>query len=866
MNIKKHMIILLLLAFSAVLAIDGKQKEAEKITPLPQGVSIYQLDNGMEVLLIEKPGLPMTGVNVVVKVGSAYESFASSGMSHMLEHLLFNGTETMKQKELYDAVDLIGGYNNANTDQYYTNYMMVTPHENIEKGMKIQAGMLFRSILPDEKFSKEKGIVLEEIAKSLGKPAEQLNRNIISILYPGHALSLPTLGTYETIKGMSRNDVYAFYKNFYVPNNMRMSVVGDFNSGEMLELIKDIYGSAKPGNVLMKDNSHWDTAFHPVKAENRDKTAVFHRFYKGKDIKLQLFYDIPAKKNEEYYQLLDEGLEKAKSEIETKLLKEYPKVVKAVHLNAIISPVASHLQITMDISKNESFDSLVKETSSWLSLHDFSISPEDLEVEVVKSRTKFIRNTEKPHMFGIFNAGIIATRGFLPITEAFLGNGFYEAASDLKELHISDSPLVIMQYPQAKENTEDEKSSSVTTINKGDKKAPVIVVREVPNGDILAIHFLLGHKSFYEDKYGKNAAKIWHDAFGSRMKKLVKEDDNYKYGFTFTVNDNPWIPMDDIYMHPDFAYIRVEALADNIEEAIKFLTTQMSSFVPTQDEFNKAMGSISRASMMRSQNKAKSVFSKTWKDIVYDKQESSSNKKLTYESLLEFGKSYFQAGNMIISVVSPASNENIVKYFSNFKSNDGSDKGEAIPAWSHNYKFSDKPITVEKEEGGEQTYLFYGFMKKTEKNDEAALTALNLMLKDNIVFDIREKRGMAYRMSAGIDQNNGIALFYVRFGTRPQNADVIRPLFPSYFDPDFSDEINNEDLQKSINMYLGRMMFRRLSSINQGFYLGESYYLYGDYEADQKKLESLKNVTIDDVKRVAEKYLDVENPILVEIK
>ncbi|MCK4895120.1 MAG: insulinase family protein, partial [Calditrichia bacterium] len=67
---------------------------------LPTGVSIHRLDNGMEVLLIRNPGLPMTGANMVVKVGSAYETFATSGMSHMLEHLLFNGTKSRTQKEL----------------------------------------------------------------------------------------------------------------------------------------------------------------------------------------------------------------------------------------------------------------------------------------------------------------------------------------------------------------------------------------------------------------------------------------------------------------------------------------------------------------------------------------------------------------------------------------------------------------------------------------------------------------------------------------------------------------------------------------------------------------------------------------------
>ena len=83
--------------FFSVFSISLAQK---KITPLPEGVSIYQLDNGIQVMLIEKPSLPMVGVNTVVKVGSAYENFATSGMSHMLEHLLFNGTSTMTTKRI----------------------------------------------------------------------------------------------------------------------------------------------------------------------------------------------------------------------------------------------------------------------------------------------------------------------------------------------------------------------------------------------------------------------------------------------------------------------------------------------------------------------------------------------------------------------------------------------------------------------------------------------------------------------------------------------------------------------------------------------------------------------------------------------
>ena len=154
-NPKSKLLFSMLLAIIFLAQIISAQEKVEatsqtQATPtLPKGVSIYQLDNGIHVLLIENPALPMVGANMIIKVGSAYESFSTSGMSHMLEHLLFNGTTTRIQKQLYDDVDMIGGYNNASTTEYYTNFMMVTPTENIRKGMEIQADMPFNSTLPN---------------------------------------------------------------------------------------------------------------------------------------------------------------------------------------------------------------------------------------------------------------------------------------------------------------------------------------------------------------------------------------------------------------------------------------------------------------------------------------------------------------------------------------------------------------------------------------------------------------------------------------------------------------------------------------------------------------------------------------------
>jgi secreted Zn-dependent insulinase-like peptidase len=359
----------------------------------------------LEVLLIENPSLPMTGVNVVVKTGSAYETFSTSGMSHMLEHLLFNGTESRTQKELYDTVDLIGGYNNANTGTYYTNYMMVTPAENMKRGMEIQADMLFHSILPVEKFEKEKGIVLEEIARSLENETSQLERNIKSILYPGHAFSLPTLGTYATIESMNRDEVYAYYKENYVPNNMIMSVVGNFQTDSMLVLIKNIYGKEKPKPVKQPVNPGWSVGFDFPEERSERTGTVFQRFYKGDKSILQLFYPLPTDWTATHYIIFDEILSKVQSDMISQLSSSFPEIEQSLEMETIQSPIKSFLKISAIVKEKSKLNDMVNAIHQLVKKAKFQLADESIKFLATAKKTTFLKNVEKPHMFGIYNAG-----------------------------------------------------------------------------------------------------------------------------------------------------------------------------------------------------------------------------------------------------------------------------------------------------------------------------------------------------------------------------------------------------------------------------------------------------------------------------
>lgn len=866
LSINLLILIILISSQMFILSAAGSADVDSKIQSLPKGVSIHQLDNGMKVLLIENQALPMVGVNVVVKVGSAYETFATSGMSHYLEHLLFNGTTSRTQKQLYDDADRIGGYNNANTSEFFTNYMMVTPTEHIQKGMEIQADMLFNSTLPPEKFKKEKGIVLEEISKSLVNSREQLERNVISVLYCGHALSLPTLGTYSTIESMSRDEVYKFYKNNYVPNNMILSVIGSFQSKDMLEKIKKIYGAASPGNVNRKADPEWSIGFQTQPASKQNQEMTYHRFYDGKETQCQLFYKLPQFQSSEFFELLYIVLDKNEDEIQTSLKSEFPDLITSVKLSVRPSPLANYLTVTVALSGDIDYNKMAQSLSTKLSAVNFTLPEAILKSQVSKARTSFLKNIEKPHMFGIFNANEFAVNGIEAVLASYSGNQYFEAVEQLKPVKLKTNPIVVIQYPSEQQDQDKVEAEANTKLFKDKSTGKTVIAVQNSGSNLLAVHYLVKHKSFYESKYGKDAAKIIHDCLGQRLKSEENQKISSRFGLTFVVNDNPYFPMDDIYLHPDFGYIRIEGLADDLTGVIGYLNSQIKDFVPTKAEFMKAVGKSKRSvSMgMMGGSKTKKIFDETYKSLLYEPAlYSEGSADLTYENLLIFTKEYFQPANMIISAVSPVSPDSLNNLFGEFKSTPAT---EELQVYNKTFKLHSQEITTEKDGGGKRSYLYWGFTKEIDPVDKPALKALSLILSDKIVFDIREKQGMAYRMSAGINLLQDKALFYINMGTRPKNVDKLVPQFPGFFKMKVLESVTTADLEKSVNMYLGRMMFRRLSSINQAYYLAHSLYFHDDITYDKKFLDKLKNVKLKEVKQSAKKYMKIKNPVTVVVR
>src|SRR5262245_465920 len=203
----------------------------------------HTLSNGLRVVLLQHRANPMVASAVVVGAGVVDEPPASTGASHFLEHLLFNGTTTRSQRQLYDDVDRIGAYNNATTREDHTLFTLLVAKEHAEEGLALQADMLFRSTIPAESFEKERKIVLEELARDRSDPSYDVGAGFRAMAYAGTPISRPVLGTEASLAGIRRDQVLAYYKARYVPSNMTLVVMGDFETNDMLAAITRTFGA-----------------------------------------------------------------------------------------------------------------------------------------------------------------------------------------------------------------------------------------------------------------------------------------------------------------------------------------------------------------------------------------------------------------------------------------------------------------------------------------------------------------------------------------------------------------------------------------------------------------------------------------------
>jgi len=209
---------------------------------------IFKLKNGLRVVVEDIDYVNSVSVGLWVENGSRNENKSNNGISHFIEHMLFKGTEKRSSKEIAEAIEDIGGQLNAFTGKEATCYYVKILDSYLELAVEVLSDMLFNSKFAVEDIEKEKGVIIEEINMSEDSPEDVLVDLQCISTWGEDSLSLPILGTTDTIKSFTQKDIKEYVKSYYIPENSVISISGKFDINLIEELINKYFGHWECGN------------------------------------------------------------------------------------------------------------------------------------------------------------------------------------------------------------------------------------------------------------------------------------------------------------------------------------------------------------------------------------------------------------------------------------------------------------------------------------------------------------------------------------------------------------------------------------------------------------------------------------------
>lgn len=239
------------------------------------------LANGLKVLVVEEPKAPVVSIQVWYKVGSRNEPIGKSGISHMLEHMMFKGTPAIGPKQFSLTVQRNGGVDNAHTTADYTAYYEDFAADRVLLGLELEADRMAHLSLEEKEFLPERQVVMEERRLRIeDQPADVLDETMRATAYLAHPYRWPVIGWMSDLERYTREDLVHHYRTYYIPNNATLIVAGDIKKDDLLPKMRTLFEHIPRGSEPPKV-----TVVEPPQRGER-------RLYVKKDAELPLVFAV----------------------------------------------------------------------------------------------------------------------------------------------------------------------------------------------------------------------------------------------------------------------------------------------------------------------------------------------------------------------------------------------------------------------------------------------------------------------------------------------------------------------------------------------------------------------------------------------
>ena len=882
-----------------------------------EGITKYKLDNGLTVILEENHASPVVAVNVWVKTGSACEVEGEYGLAHVHEHMLFKGTEKRQVGEIAKVIEGSGGDINAFTSFDETVYYVVIASRFLDTALDVLSDAMQNSTFDPDELNKELEVVVEEIRRGEDSPSRNLSEMMFSTTFKEHPYGRPVIGTEESVRSFTREGITDFYKKWYVPNNMILVVVGDFNTAEVMPKIEELYGKYPSSELpeCVVDNEpeqkslrsfiidkplqegYFSLAYHIPNAKNEDTPVmdVLSNILGGGESS-RFFRDIKEEKglvNNIYaysFTPKREGLFAVGGSIDPSKSKEaLHEIIKEINLLKYQPVSQDELQ---RVKVNLESDSLyTKETMQGQAqkLGFFEVEADDYKYEeeyldrVSKVTPEDIMLAAKKYFTDEnLTAGFLLPSDNIIISNEDIAKIVEKASDEVAkenagggEVPIEEDTMGKADMPQSDGQDNDGQAKVEThDISSGDVNKYVL-----PNGITLLIKkndsvplfaaraaFLGGVR--YEDESTNGVSN-----FVSRM--LTRGTESRSALQIAQEIESIAGEVEGFSGRNSFG-VSVESLSKNFVPAMDIFADVIlnPSFDPQEVERarREILSEINREGDNLLRTTVNLFLDTLYTDHPYKLNPlgtSENVSKFDSQSLRAFYEKYVHPENMVITVVGNVDDEEVLKTvkkdFGDLK------KGEMIfPEIKADAPISEIREKVDTKQDKAQTHILLGFQGPTLKDDDHyAVEVLNTILSGmggRLFLELRDKKSLAYTVTSFYTPGLEPGFLGVYIGTAPQKEKEAIDGMKEQLELLLKEGVTDEELARAQTYLVGSFEIGLQQNSAQAAKITFDE-LYGiGWEEYNSYPEKIYAVTKEDVLNAARKYINLDKYTIAIVK
>ncbi|MEW6615684.1 MAG: pitrilysin family protein [Thermodesulfobacteriota bacterium] len=837
-----------------------------------------KLENGMTLILKENRSAPVVALQMWVKAGSGDETDREAGICHIIEHMLFKGTEKRGVGEIAYEIESSGGEINAYTSFDETVYHIVIASRFFDLGLDVLSDAVRHPSFNPTELEKEKEVIMEEIKRCEDQPMVKLTQALFSTSYNLHTYRRPIIGFEDTVKSFTRGNLLDFYKRWYTPSNITLIVVGDIENtavspkielafkdftsnqgtsqGRVQELPqKTIRSSVMIDNVM---EGYMSAAFHIPGINHKDTPALdILSFILGNGDSSRLYKEVKDRKG----------------------------LVYNIYSYSFMPKEPGLLVITSVMESEKSRDALAAILEETYRLKSEKINDNELEKAKLNIESEFLYgketvqgqarqlghfdvvaeniNFEKEYInliYKVKNHDIMrAAKRYLKnenLTAVFLlphGNGDDINEDLIKDIASKKESKSRCRYPKpCKKGVEQiEKitmENGMTLLIKEDHSTPIVAMRAVFLGGLrFEKKRLNGVNNFIAEMLTKGT----RDRNALEIAQLIESTAGSIHGFSgrnsFGLTseilsrffDTGLRLFSDIIINPTFDQAELEKERTDILAALKQQEDNLASY--TFNIFAKTLYNYHPYGMN-----------------ILGTKESILN--MTRNDLIDYYRTYASPKNLVLSIVGDVRADDTIKkvkqFFQDFAATNFKIPKilkEAPPECIKN---------VEEYKDKKQAHIVLGFLGTTIYSpDRYALEVLNTVLSGQggrLFMELRDKLSLAYAVASFFQDGIDPGFIGVYIGTSPEKLDTAIDGIKKELKKVREKKIDSAELERARRYLLGsfEIGLQTNSAKSATMAFGERYGLGYSYFMEYP--ERIAEVTNDDVLRVARKYLDLD--------